>query len=134
MKSLSANVAEAVGMLGSVVLRILSSADVERRRKDRFAVNLDAYIEGPHPGRATVMNLSLGGALFVQSPPQVAGAIGKLNIKGAIVPFVVLSVKRDGTHVKFTSAPDAAFQQQFHIATKGLKPLNFSMDSLKRAA
>jgi methyl-accepting chemotaxis protein len=134
MKSLSVSVSEAVSLLGGVVLRMVrfASMDIERRRKPRYAVNLEARIEGMNAGPAVVRNLSLGGALL-QSPTLPVATAGRFVLNASTMPFLVLSVDKKGTHIKFTAEPDPAFEQQFRRVTMGLKPLSFVAEDREAA-
>jgi hypothetical protein len=136
IKALSTSVSDAVNMLGGVVIRMVrsTSSDIDRRRKPRFALNINATTSGHHVGPVVVKNLSVGGALLQKVPQLPTGSKGNLIIKGAMLSFTVQSTKVKGTHVKFDSKPSREFEIIFEGLTKGLKPLAVGNDEMEQSA
>jgi methyl-accepting chemotaxis protein len=121
VKTLSTKVADAVTMLGSVVVRIAntSSSDFERRRAARFAVNVEAYVVGDVSGPVVVQDISEGGAHLMAKFPMPAGATGVIQVNGVEAQFVVLKQARRVVHVKFSPETSREFYEMLRDLTRG---------------
>jgi len=108
--SLSADVASQIGALASTLVRVVrtSTDEVERRRKPRYPVNIDATltIRG-EPARGRVRNLSEGGAM-IEGVFGASGAECLVTIESVTTPAVVLGVDGGMTHVKFRADVETA--------------------------
>ena len=110
-----------VGVLKQSVTRVVrtSTADVDRRRDPRYAVELKGTLsisghpahQGAYPARIT--DISRGGAAILGTPDYPAGARGTLTIDGIgpTLPFVVHANGSDKFHIRFEL--DAAHGEQF---------------------
>jgi methyl-accepting chemotaxis protein len=121
VKTLSTKVAEAVTMLGSVVVRIAntSNANFDRRRDSRFAVSAEAYVVGDVAGPVVVQDISEGGAHLMAKFPMPPGATGIIQVHGIETQFVVLKQNRRIVHVKFSPEPSLEFCEMIRKLTKG---------------
>jgi methyl-accepting chemotaxis protein len=102
---LSATAAESIEDLRSSLVRVVrtSSADVERRRQERFRLRAPARVTAL--GRQltnTIVDLSTGGARILGCELEV-GASGHLAVDGMTQPirFIVVSATADGVGVRF---------------------------------
>jgi len=121
VKTLSTKVADAVTMLGSVVVRIAntSGSDFERRRDARFAVNVDAYVVGDVSGPVVVQDISEGGAHLLAKFQMPAGATGVIQVNGVEAQFIVLKQARRVVHVKFSPETSREFFDMLRDLTQG---------------
>ena len=89
-----------------------STAEVDRRRHPRYAVDLACQVSaagyGPHD--AQVADLSESGACVRAGPPLPVGANGTLQIHGfkVVLPFVVRSMRHDTLNLEFEENYTAA--------------------------
>jgi methyl-accepting chemotaxis protein len=109
--------AESVGDLRRSVVRVVrtSTADVNRRVSVRFTTDLPCQIlrPGTAPHAARVINLSVGGAFLIESPPMQPGERGTLEISavGFPLPFAVRGMTAGKLHIEFDL--DAATAARF---------------------
>ncbi|CAO3410621.1 methyl-accepting chemotaxis protein [Azospirillum largimobile] len=131
VRTVAVDVAGGIDALRNVLIRVVRTAttDVDRRQRPRFAVSVGCAVEsaGAPPVRATVANLSCGGAMLTGAPDRPAGAPLLLRIDGVArpVPARIKSSEHGRLHVKF-ELPDAdqdAFDREVERLTRGLTPL-----------
>ncbi|WP_236784080.1 PilZ domain-containing protein, partial [Azospirillum humicireducens] len=131
MRTVAVDVAGGIDTLRNVLIRVVRTAttDVDRRRRPRFAVSVDCTVEsgGRPPVRATVANLSSGGAMLTGAPDLSAGAPLVLRIDGVdrALSGRIKSSGRGRLHVKFdlSDADQAGFDREVEWLTRGLRPL-----------
>ena len=131
VRTVAIDVAGGIDALRSVLIRVVRTAttDVDRRQRPRFAVSIGCAVEsaGAPPVRATIANLSSGGAMLTGAPDRMAGAPLVLRIDGVARPLAarIKSSEQGRLHVKF-DLPDAeqgAFDREVERLTRGLTPL-----------
>lgn len=122
VRTLSMNVSDAVGFLGSAVIRIVKAtaqSSLERRRKDRFQVNTAASVTGRKSGPVFVENISKGGALLATAPDIRQGENAVLTLNDVTIPFFVMASRGKGLHVKFVTEPSPQFDVMFKKLVAG---------------
>ncbi len=135
MRTVAVDVAGGIDSLRNVLIRVVRTAttDVDRRQRPRFALSVGCVLEGAGaaPMRATIANLSAGGAMLTGVPDQrIGGATGRmltLRIDGVARPLTarIKSSEHDRLHVKFdlSDADQEAFDREVERLTRGLTPM-----------
>lgn len=128
----SGNVASGIKHLRHILVRAVrtSTTEVERRRKERFAINRPVKVAmGSRSLSLIVQNCSEGGALLVGEMGAVHPDMPlKLEIEGIPIdiPARVRSIIEEGTLVKFdlSASHAASFSTFFRQIVAGMTPLN----------
>ncbi len=131
VRTVAADVAGGIDSLRNVLIRVVRTAttDVDRRKRPRFAVSVGCSVEvsGAAPARATVCNLSAGGAMLTGAPGGPAGASLVLRIDGLAGPLAarIKSSENGRLHLKFdlTEAAQQQLDRDMLHLTRGLTPL-----------
>ncbi|ALG74096.1 chemotaxis protein [Azospirillum thiophilum] len=131
VRTVAADVAGGIDSLRNVLIRVVRTAttDVDRRKRPRFAVSVGCSVElsGAAPARATVCNLSAGGAMLTGAPGGLAGASLVLRIDGLGGPLAarIKSSENGRLHLKFdlTEAAQQQLDRDMVHLTRGLTPL-----------
>ena len=136
VRTVADDVAGGIDALRNVLIRVVRTAttDVDRRQRPRFAVSIGCGLEvaGAGPMRASVANLSAGGAMLTGAPDQVTGGhvtggMVTLRIDGVSRPLAarIKSSEHGRLHVKFdlSDADQQAFEHEVKRLTHGLTPM-----------
>ncbi|WP_247893502.1 methyl-accepting chemotaxis protein [Azospirillum endophyticum] len=131
VRAVAADVAGGIDSLRNMLIRVVrtATADVDRRRRPRFALSVGCGLEvaGAGPMRAAVANLSAGGAMLTGVPDHVTGGALTLRIDGVSRPLAA-RIKSGGQgrlHVKFdlSDTDQQAFDREVERLTQGLAPM-----------
>ncbi|PWC39869.1 chemotaxis protein [Azospirillum sp. TSO35-2] len=131
VRTVADDVAGGIDTLRNMLVRVVRTAtsDVDRRRRPRFAVTLGCSVEPPggRPVRATVCNLSSGGAMLTGAPDGRPGAPLVLRIDGSSRPLTarIKSSEHGRQHLRFelSEADQEAFDRDLAHLTRGLTPM-----------